>query len=325
MKKELKQIKTLQGELYGKNKFTKLMKSLIESGLNVIISNDPETNTGNIYVTLTRETARQLLEFNIPHNREKSRNKKLIMIRDMNSGNWKFTGAPICVDVLGALYDGQNRLGSFTESDMEQMRVIIVYNMPVDTFLHVDSGRPRTIVDRLKMAGFTKKTQMFTVALRVLYCATENRLYDTTTREQPIDDLIAYANQYRAEIYNFVDLAEAEHAQYVKMDKLQGREAISKTEYVRFYSLFASISTVGMATDFMTQTIRSFGLQPNSPSHQLRQLIFAPSYDGQTIRLKISNAKVLGQFLIAFLAFKHNITNYKIDWNVKPPQVNPFN
>jgi len=70
--------------------------------------------------------------------------------RDMENGDWLFTGDPIRFNTEGKLFDGQHRLKACTLAN-RPFKAIVGRNLPVETVNVVDTGRPRRASDILTM------------------------------------------------------------------------------------------------------------------------------------------------------------------------------
>lgn len=72
------------------------------------------------------------------------------MARDMNNGNWRWTGEPISFDTSGALLDGQHRLKAVIMSGTTQ-KFLVLRNLESAVRDVVDTGAARTMADVLRM------------------------------------------------------------------------------------------------------------------------------------------------------------------------------
>lgn len=103
-------------------------------------------------VTITPAMALKWLENSNIRNRPLSQNHINKLARDMKNGHWKQTHAGIAFDPSGVLLDGQHRLWAIVESETTQS-MMVVYNVPKNAVMFIDSGRSRTVVDILKLSN----------------------------------------------------------------------------------------------------------------------------------------------------------------------------
>jgi hypothetical protein len=72
--------------------------------------------------------------------------------RDMANGNWRTTHQGIAFDADGNLRDGQHRMAAIVRSGVT-VRMLIVKGIPREGFGVMDTGRGRTMADRLQIEG----------------------------------------------------------------------------------------------------------------------------------------------------------------------------
>jgi hypothetical protein len=103
-------------------------------------------------MTVTPQTALEWLENANSRNRPLSQNHINKLARDMKNGQWKLTHEGIAFDPNGVLLDGQHRLWAIVESETA-IQTLVFYNVASDSVLTINGGRPRTVVDILKIAN----------------------------------------------------------------------------------------------------------------------------------------------------------------------------
>ena len=116
-----------------------------------------------------------------PDNRNKSEQTFNAYGRDMANNRWLQTAESIDVDVNGNFYNGQHRLEAvvFADSDVP---LYVTWNVPVTARLVVDSGKKRTVNEKLSMVCNAKlgnrkaaicRAMMSGVASRIKYSESE--------------------------------------------------------------------------------------------------------------------------------------------------------
>lgn len=140
---------------------------------------------------ITPEYAKQLLEQN-PHNRPLSRSTVERYAADMKAGNWNNNGQGIVLTPEGNLLDGQHRMAAVVMSNMS-IGMLVVRGVPHETFVTMDSGKPRSLGDVLAiegyvhvntLAGMARASYGYCAGVSVRYPATKTVL-EAFVREHP--------------------------------------------------------------------------------------------------------------------------------------------
>lgn len=96
--------------------------------------------------------AKQALEQNVDTNRRVSRVTVDRYARMMRAGRWLPTGESVKFTADGRLLDGQHRMHAIIASQ-QTVALLVVRGVPPESFLVLDTGKPRTIADVLSMSG----------------------------------------------------------------------------------------------------------------------------------------------------------------------------
>ncbi len=104
-------------------------------------------------VTITPKMAEEMLGKNTSNRRIDKRTVDGYA-RDMDAGDWKFTGDAIKFGRDGSLLDGQHRLMACVKSEVPFVSLVVV-DLDNDAKLVMDTGRNRTFADVLTMQGQT--------------------------------------------------------------------------------------------------------------------------------------------------------------------------
>ncbi len=123
-------------------------------------------------ITITQELvtpsiARQWLDRNAEHNRNRKPNVIERYARDMKQGRWHDTGDPIRFDANGVLIDGQQRLNAVRESGASVL-MTVARGLDPEAMIVIDTGTPRTFADTLKIEHSQNGSQVGSIVRRVL-------------------------------------------------------------------------------------------------------------------------------------------------------------
>lgn len=114
---------------------------------------------------VTPEMAEQFLQVNMPGSRTVSPKHVDELVHDMEKGTWRRSPQPICFDTEGRLIDGQRRLQAIAITQKPQL-MMVVRNCPKSCIDHLDCGRQRSIVTRIRM-GYPELNWISTKATSV--------------------------------------------------------------------------------------------------------------------------------------------------------------
>lgn len=95
-------------------------------------------------------------------NRSLSRSHVARIARDIASGNWLFDASPIRILDDGSIGDGQHRLSACVMAGLP-IDTLVVCGLRRESMALVDSGRKRTLSDRLHMRGVRNSGNVATV------------------------------------------------------------------------------------------------------------------------------------------------------------------
>lgn len=109
-------------------------------------------------ITVTPAMAEEMLGKNVK-NRRISKLTVDAYARDMEAGNWKFTGEAIKFSRAGELQDGQHRLLACIKAQ-KPFTTLIVYDLASDAQDAMDIGRGRTVGDALTIMGQAHATRV---------------------------------------------------------------------------------------------------------------------------------------------------------------------
>lgn len=102
--------------------------------------------------TVSPSIAEEWLERNHPNNRFVSKVSVTAFARDMSGGGWKLNHHGIAFDSDLLLVDGQHRLSAIIQSN-QAIETFVYFNLPTQALNTIDSGRTRTFLDSMKIAG----------------------------------------------------------------------------------------------------------------------------------------------------------------------------
>jgi hypothetical protein len=102
-------------------------------------------------VTVTPEIAKRILENN-ENNRNVSEAQVAKIASDIMNDNWEMNGETIIISVDGQLNDGTHRLLAIVKAN-KAVDAMLVFGLPRNSRMSVDTGRSRKTSDFLKMSG----------------------------------------------------------------------------------------------------------------------------------------------------------------------------
>ena len=111
---------------------------------------EPEDTTGE-RVLITPEMAGDWLRYNL-HNRGLKKSTFQAYARDMQEGDWCWTGDPIRFDKSGALIDGQHRLEACKLAGVP-FESTVIRDLDENIMRFLDRGVKRTVADTLRLEG----------------------------------------------------------------------------------------------------------------------------------------------------------------------------
>lgn len=123
--------------------------------------NDNSTPTYRV-ATVTPDLAREWLKHN-SHNRHLSEQRVFTLAEAMKRGEWRENGDAIRFSRTGVLLDGQHRLAAVVKSRVT-IRMLVVENLPDDVQITIDTGKPRSFTNVLKLQGISDPNNVGSLA-----------------------------------------------------------------------------------------------------------------------------------------------------------------
>lgn len=157
---------------------------------------------------ITPEDASHLMEKNTA-NRLLSPRRVNALAQSITRGEWQFDGSPIRLTSDGMLLDGQHRLAAIQQAGLA-VPVLILRGLDPASQLVIDSGRPRTFADYLRMRGVAQ-VHAIAAATRLLANIDSGNYYTTSWREffQSNSSLWNYYLDHKDEISDGMTTARA--------------------------------------------------------------------------------------------------------------------
>jgi hypothetical protein len=123
--------------------------------------NDTSTPTYRV-ATVTPDLAREWLKRN-SHNRHLGEQRVFTLADAMKRGEWQENGDAIRFSRTGVLLDGQHRLAAVVKSRVT-IRVLVVEDLPDDVQITIDTGKPRSFSNVLKLGGISDPNNVAALA-----------------------------------------------------------------------------------------------------------------------------------------------------------------
>lgn len=115
-------------------------------------------------------------------------------IDDMENGRWTLSNDAITVDVEGRLINGQHRLSAVLRSGTTH-EFLVVRGLPTETYDAMDTGKRRSLVDRLRAMGEKNVTIVGSALVKVRAYAL-HRTLDYARGDQSIPMLLEFFGQH---------------------------------------------------------------------------------------------------------------------------------
>jgi hypothetical protein len=116
---------------------------------------------------ITPSQARQYLDSN-RENRTIRKARVESYAEQMKRGQWQITGDPVRFDPQGRLLDGQHRLLALIASGLKHLEMVVIRDVPTESFKVLDSGLGRSYGDAL--GSDVHGAVQVAAACRLLYC-----------------------------------------------------------------------------------------------------------------------------------------------------------
>jgi len=118
-------------------------------------------------VFITPSYAKAVLEKNNVDNRRLNMVRVDALVQLILNNQWQVTHQGIAFDCNGNLVDGQHRLAAIVKANTP-VRMLANYNLEERTKLIIDGGMPRTLGNRLTLAGYTEISSRAIAVARIL-------------------------------------------------------------------------------------------------------------------------------------------------------------
>lgn len=158
-------------------------------------------------VLITPKLAAEMLEKNTGNFRKPipaSIRKYGIALRE---GKWQFNGETIKIAIDGTVLDGQNRLYAIVETGIS-MPCIVVYGLPPERAMTMDTGKPRAIQDWIRHAGI--KNANAVTAIGRMCCVYANGMWPLQGFQSSRisdDEIIKFIETHNSELQGAYSLA----------------------------------------------------------------------------------------------------------------------
>lgn len=240
-----------------------------------------------IYVeTFSPDMAKKWLDANTDNRAEREQDVAKYA-RDMESGNWHFTGDPVRRSITGKLLDGQHRLMAVLKSGVT-IDLLVVDGLQDDTQVVMDTGRKRTFANQLQIRKESDST-VIAALLRQIIVAQQG---------QPV-----HAN-YQAS-HSEMDKFLADNPE-VRYSAALARHVTALLKVaptpVAFAHWLAAQNDRTKAAEFFTRLADGAGLFPGSPIYTLRER-FIRSRANQE---RLTTAEQTALILLAWNAYQEN-------------------
>lgn len=219
-------------------------------------------------VEMTPAKAMELLA-NADPNRTVHERRVSALARDMIAGRWRLNAENIKIAPDGKLIDGEHRLWAVVRAEehgVKSVPMMVAFNVPREARQTIDTGKPRSYADVLKIRGYSGKGRFFASTLRYIaaYKAgvfRRSHLRSVMMTHEEIDAM--YADR------DTMNLLEFFEASYMK-----GMRYAPATGFV-FWR--ASQDDAALAQEWAAGVQTGVDMKADDPRYQLRERFHEPT------------------------------------------------
>lgn len=127
--------------------------------------------------------------------------------RDLEAGNWQFTGDPIRFDTGGHLIDGQHRLHAVAaQPDGFEMQSVVIRGLEPESQMVMDQGRRRTPGQQLALLGVKHSNNVASVAKLDLLWSGGLLFRDTNLQKQiTVAQIEGWVDEHPQDVQRIID------------------------------------------------------------------------------------------------------------------------
>jgi hypothetical protein len=116
-----------------------------------------DINLKSLIKTITPAVAKEMLKTNVGNNRTADHSHVVNLAHQMRLGQWMMNGAPIVIDELGNVIDGQHRLMAIIKSQCS-IPMLIIAGVKSESFMTIDTGKKRSPGNMFQISGIKSGT-----------------------------------------------------------------------------------------------------------------------------------------------------------------------
>ena len=220
--------------------------------------------------TITPDKAKAYLANN-NNNRSINKMNLAFLKSEILAGNYQMNGQTIVISTSGKLLDGQHRLTAVVETGLP-IESIVVNNVDEDTFVTMDTGKPRGGSDALDIHGVQNAKHIASAIRKIVQRFSHSHAYlDRVRYKISNPEFIKYYDRNAKELNNLYEMTHTW--------ALQGNKVVSESDAMAFIFL---LKTEGDEIyDFMEELLTGREINPHSNAAQvLRQKLIRNSFSG---------------------------------------------
>jgi len=122
---------------------------------------------GTGLVLVTPDYAKEILATKNSINRRLNPMRVDTLVQIILNNQWQITHQGVAFDIEGNLVDGQHRLAAIAKAGVP-VKILVSYNLEPESRLVVDSGAPRTLGNRITLAGYEDISSKSIAVARIL-------------------------------------------------------------------------------------------------------------------------------------------------------------
>jgi len=254
--------------------------------------------------TITPTVAKAYLEKN-SNNRNINKSHVAFLAKELLDGNYQMNGQSIVIGKSGRLLDGQHRLTAVIRAGVP-ISAVVVHGVDEESFVTMDTGKPRGGADALTIAGAKFTNHMASAIRKIIEKFSQKRTaFDGTTCKLSNTEYTRFYQEHDEELLGLFEMAHA----WV----LKGNRVLSESDAMAFIVLLRDESNE--IYDFLQEVITGIRLKDSSNAAQTcRKKLLDMGIAGMQIRESQKRDWVISAF-----------RNYVKDKNISKIQIrNPM-
>lgn len=219
-------------------------------------------------VTITPEIATNYLNKN-PKNRNMNMRTVSSYARQMKNGSWQMNGESIKLDENNQLIDGQHRMSAVVKAGIP-VDMMVTFGIPTDAIKTIDTGKPRSNADHLRIHGFNGDLNVIAAAIRIINDFTDGKYQEKHEKLTPTE---------------VIEFCEKHSGVFHSLERVPtGDKFLPRSIAVGLHYVFSK-HNAARAEEFFAQLSSGANLSPKSPVLALRARLIGVQAESKRARV----------------------------------------